>query len=96
MPGDGPRNLKPSDPKTVLRHLQADDEGRLPLARAALAAALLDPVNAKAADHLTDQQKAALRWDEQEGFQANSHRYFIPDAELDGQMLDTWTEFLQH
>lgn len=54
------------------------------------------PANAKAADHLTDQQKAALRWDEQAGFQANSHRYFIPDAELDGQMLDVWTEFLQH
>ncbi|MEQ8664118.1 MAG: extracellular solute-binding protein [Rhodospirillales bacterium] len=54
------------------------------------------PANAKARDHLTEQQRAALRWDEQPGFQANSHRYFIPDAELDGQMLDVWTEFLQH
>ncbi|WP_425406161.1 ABC transporter substrate-binding protein [Hwanghaeella sp.] len=54
------------------------------------------PANAKARDHLTEQQRAALRWDEQEGFLANSHRYFIPDAELDGQMLDVWTEFLQH
>ena len=54
------------------------------------------PANAKAADHLSDQQRAALRWDEQPGFQANSHRYFIPDAELDGKMLDVWTEFLQH
>ncbi len=54
------------------------------------------PANSKAAGHLTDQQKAALRWDEQAGFQANSHRYFIPDAELDTKMLDVWTEFLQH
>lgn len=54
------------------------------------------PANMKARDHLTDQQRAALRWDEQEGFLANSHRYYIPDAELDGQMLDVWTEFLQH
>ena len=23
-------------------------------------------------------------------------RYFIPDAELDSQMLDVWGEFLQH
>jgi len=54
------------------------------------------PANAKARDALTEQQRTALRWDEQEGFLANSHRYFIPDAELDGRMLDTWTEFLQH
>ena len=54
------------------------------------------PANSKAKSELTEQQRAALRWDEQEGFQANSHRYFIPDAELDGQMLDVWTEFLQH
>jgi len=54
------------------------------------------PANAKAAGHMTDQQRAALRWDEQVVFQQNSHRYFIPDADLDGQMLDVWTEFLQH
>jgi len=54
------------------------------------------PANSAAKDSLTDQQRAALRWDEQAGFQANSHRYFIPDPELDGLMLDVWTEFLQH
>jgi len=32
-----------------------------------------------------------LRWDEQAGFIANSYPYFIPDAELDSQMLDVWT-----
>ena len=45
---------------------------------------------------LSPEQKRSLRWDEQDGFLAKSHRYFIPDAELDGQMLDVWTEFLQH
>lgn len=54
------------------------------------------PANAKAGAVLTDAQKTALRWDEQEKFQANSHRYFIPGTELDGQMLDVWAEFLQH
>lgn len=54
------------------------------------------PANAMAADHMTDQQRAALRWDEQANFQGNSHRYFVPDAELDARMLDVWTEFLQH
>lgn len=54
------------------------------------------PANKKAGALLTPEQKAALRWDEQEVFLAKSHRYFIPDAELDAQMLDVWTEFLQH
>jgi len=54
------------------------------------------PANRKAGDLLTDAQKRALRWDEQTELLANSHRYFIPDAELDGQMLDVWSEFLQH
>jgi len=54
------------------------------------------PANSKAGDSLSTEQKAALRWDEQETFLKNSHRYFIPDAELDAKMLDVWTEFLQH
>ena len=54
------------------------------------------PANRKAGAVLTDVQKTALRWDEQDGFLANSYRYFIPDAELDAKMLDVWTEFLQH
>ena len=54
------------------------------------------PANRKAGDVLSPAQKRGLRWDEQDGFLAKSHRYFIPDAELDGQMLDVWTEFLQH
>jgi spermidine/putrescine transport system substrate-binding protein len=54
------------------------------------------PANRKAGDVLSAEQKEILRWDEQEQFLANSHRYFIPDAELDAKMLDVWTEFLQH
>ena len=54
------------------------------------------PANSKAGAVLSAEQKQALRWDEQDTFMANSYRYFIPDAELDGQMLDVWTEFLQH
>ena len=54
------------------------------------------PANRKAGDALTAEQKQALRWDEQATFLKNSHRYFIPDADLDAKMLDTWTEFLQH
>ncbi len=54
------------------------------------------PANSKAGAHLTTEQKAGLRWDEQETFLANSYRYFIPDAELDAEMLDVWAEFLSH
>jgi len=54
------------------------------------------PANRKAGAVLSAEQKTALRWDEQDGFLANSYRYFIPDAELDAKMLDVWTEFLQH
>jgi spermidine/putrescine transport system substrate-binding protein len=54
------------------------------------------PANAKAGAVLSDDQKKALRWDEQGEFLAKSHRYFIPDADLDAKMLDVWTEFLQH
>ena len=52
------------------------------------------PSNSKAA--LSDEEKAILRWDEQETFIANSWPYFIPDAELDAMFLDVWTEMLQH
>ncbi|MEM7132638.1 MAG: PotD/PotF family extracellular solute-binding protein [Chloroflexota bacterium] len=50
------------------------------------------PANSQAS--LTDEEKTLLRWDEQPGFLANSFPYYIPDAELDAQMLDIWTEFL--
>jgi spermidine/putrescine transport system substrate-binding protein len=67
-------------------------EGQARLATSACYWAM--PANSKAP--LTDEQKAILRWDEQPGFLKNSYLYFIPDPELDQQMLDLWTEFLQH
>ena len=54
------------------------------------------PANAKAGAELTDQQKAALRWDDQPAYLKNAQMYPAPDAELDAAMQDLWTEFLQH
>ncbi len=51
------------------------------------------PANSKAA--LSDAEKKTLRWDEQPGFIAKSHPYYIPDEALDAAMLEVWTEFLQ-
>lgn len=53
------------------------------------------PANAKAGENLTDAQKAALRWDDQEGYLKNSQLYPIPDADLDAEMQDAWVEMLQ-
>lgn len=52
------------------------------------------PSNSKAT--LTDEQKAILRWDEQETFIENSYPYFIPDEAMDAKFLDMWSEMLQH
>ena len=52
------------------------------------------PANAKAGDVLTDDQKRALRWDDQPDYLARSQLYPAPDAELDAAMQDVWTEFL--
>ena len=54
------------------------------------------PANRKAGAHLSDAQKRALRWDEQEGYIANAQLYPQPSADLDQKMQDVWTEFLQH
>lgn len=54
------------------------------------------PANRKAAAHLSDQQRRALRWDDQPGYLARSQLYPAPSAELDARMQDVWTEFLQH
>ena len=54
------------------------------------------PANRKAAAHLSDRQRRALRWDDQPGYLARSQLYPAPGAELDARMQDVWTEFLQH
>ncbi len=46
--------MRPADPKAILRKLKPGKDGRLPIAEAALAAALLDPVGVRASDHLEE------------------------------------------
>ena len=53
------------------------------------------PANAKAGAELTDQQKTALRWDDQKDYLSRSQLYPAPSADLDAKMQDVWTEFLQ-
>jgi spermidine/putrescine transport system substrate-binding protein len=53
------------------------------------------PSNAAAGEHLSDEQKARLRWDEQEGYLARAQLYPVPDAELDAAMQDLWIDMLQ-
>ncbi|MFJ1311419.1 spermidine/putrescine ABC transporter substrate-binding protein [Agrobacterium sp. P15N1-A] len=53
------------------------------------------PANAKAGGHLTDQQKTALRWDQQPEYLKNSQLYPVVDAGMDAAMQDIWTETLQ-
>ncbi len=53
------------------------------------------PANAEAAAHLTDAQKAILRWDQQPDYLARTQLYPAPDADLDIEMQDLWLETLQ-
>lgn len=53
------------------------------------------PANAKAGDHLSDDQKAVLRWDAQGDYLANTQLYPAPDADLDIEMQDLWLDTLQ-
>jgi spermidine/putrescine transport system substrate-binding protein len=53
------------------------------------------PANAKAGEHLSDEQKALLRWDEQPGYLAKTQLYPAPDTDLDTDMQDLWLETLQ-
>ncbi|WP_432348832.1 extracellular solute-binding protein [Shinella yambaruensis] len=53
------------------------------------------PANAKAGEHLNDQQKTALRWDRQADYLKNSQLYPVADADMDAAMQDVWTEMLQ-
>jgi spermidine/putrescine transport system substrate-binding protein len=52
------------------------------------------PANAAAGEVLSDEQKRALRWDDQEDYLAKAQLYPAPDAELDAAMQDVWTKFL--
>lgn len=53
------------------------------------------PANALAGDHLTDDQKAILRWESQADYLARSQLYPAPDFDLDIEMQDLWLNTLQ-
>lgn len=53
------------------------------------------PANKKAGEHLTDAQKAALRWNDQAEYLKNTQLYPIPSADLDKKMQDAWTDMMQ-
>lgn len=53
------------------------------------------PANAKAGAHLSAEQKAILRWDQQADYLARTELYPAPDADLDTKMQDLWLETLQ-
>lgn len=53
------------------------------------------PANATAGEHLTEEQRAVLRWDEQEDYLARTQLYPAPDVDLDIEMQDLWLDTLQ-
>ena len=53
------------------------------------------PANSAAGEHLSDEQKAILRWDDQGDYLARTQLYPAPDADLDAEMQDLWLETLQ-
>lgn len=53
------------------------------------------PANKGAANHMTEQQKGALRWNDQPEYLKKAQLYPIPDSKLDEEMQDAWTEMLQ-
>ena len=53
------------------------------------------PANEAAGEFLSDEQKAILRWDQQEDYLARTQLYPAPDADLDVEMQDLWLETLQ-
>jgi spermidine/putrescine transport system substrate-binding protein len=53
------------------------------------------PANRQAGEHLSPEQKAILRWDEQDAYLSRAQFYPAPDAELDAAMQDLWLEMLQ-
>jgi spermidine/putrescine transport system substrate-binding protein len=53
------------------------------------------PANRKAGEHLTEEQRTVLRWDDQEAYLRRAQLYPAPDADLDARMQDLWLEMIQ-
>ena len=83
------------NPEMALKFMQyiLSPEGQAKLATSSCYWAM--PANMKTESELNDQQKAALRWDQQAGYLANSQLYPAVSPELDEKMEDLWTEMLQ-
>jgi spermidine/putrescine transport system substrate-binding protein len=83
------------DPALALKFVQyiMSPEGQARLATSSCYWGM--PTNEKAGAHLDDQQKAALRWNDQAGYLKNTQLYPIPSAELDKKMQDAWTNMMQ-
>ncbi|WP_108258119.1 extracellular solute-binding protein [Mangrovicoccus ximenensis] len=54
------------------------------------------PANKAAGEVLTDDEKAVLRWNDQEAYLARAQLYPVPDADTDMAMQDLWTDMLQN
>ena len=84
-----------ANPDMALKFMQyiLSPEGQARLATSSCYWAM--PANMKTGPALNDQQKAALRWDQQKEYLDNSQLYPSVSAELNEQMEDLWTEMLQ-
>lgn len=84
-----------ANPELALKFVQyiLSPEGQARLATSSCYWAM--PANKKTGNLLTDQQKAALRWDQQEGYLTNVQLYPAVSPELDAKMEDLWTEMQQ-
>jgi len=83
-----------TQPDLALRFVQyiVSPEGQAALAQSSCYWGM--PANAKAADLLSDEAKAVLRWDQQPDYLARTQLYPIPDAATDTAMQDMWTTML--
>ena len=84
-----------ANPDMALKFVQyiLSPEGQAALATSSCYWAM--PANKQTANVLNDQQKTALRWDQQAGYLANSQRYPSVPPELDEMMEDLWIEMQQ-
>jgi len=83
------------NPELALKFVQyiLSPEGQARLATSSCYWAM--PTNQKAGEHLSEQQKQVLRWNNQNEYLSKAQLYPIIDADLDEAMQDIWTEMLQ-
>ena len=83
------------NPEMALKFMQyiLSPEGQAKLATSSCYWAM--PANMKTGTELTDQQKSALRWDQQKEYLGNVQLYPSVAPELNIKMEDLWTEMLQ-